>query len=72
MGANIIGPNFGAFKDLSHLGFVQTYNHFSDITKICRNSKSDVKSHFQRIQDFCSEDSWFHFIEKLDLELNSI
>jgi beta-1,4-mannosyltransferase len=69
MGSNIIGPNFGAFKDLSSYSFMHTYNDINEIIKILKTKKNDLKSNSREIQNFCIENSWDYFIEKLDKEL---
>lgn len=72
MGANIIGPNLGAFRDLSSYDFINTYNTYDDITKILKNKEFDVKLNSNEIQNFCFENSWNFFIEKFNKELNEI
>lgn len=71
MGSIIIGPNIGAFKDLSSYNFVKTYNSYNDIIDIhnnCKESKDSIRS---EIDSFCHENSWEHFGEKLFKELNT-
>ena len=72
MGSNVIAPNFGAFKDLSSYGFMQTYDTYDGIIKILRNKEIGVKSNSQEIQNFCYENSWDYFIKKFDKELIKI
>lgn len=72
MGSNIIGPNFGAFKDLSSYGFMQIYNTYDEIIKILKNKEIDLKTNSREIQKFCYDYSWGFFIEKFDKELIKI
>ncbi|BBE20579.1 glycosyltransferase [Aquipluma nitroreducens] len=72
MGSNIIGPNIGAFKDISSYGFIRTYNNYDEIIKILRDKKYDMKSNHLKIQNFCFENNWDTFIGKFNKELNRI
>jgi len=72
MGANVIGPDIGAFKDLSSFGFVKTYNNYEEIIEILMDKKNDKKSNSKEIQDFCIKNSWESFIEKFNKELDRI
>jgi len=70
MGSVIIGPDTGAFKDLSAYGFVKTFNNYSEIIDIYKSfgkSKDSLKS---EIDSFCNENSWDHFGEKLKKVFN--
>jgi beta-1,4-mannosyltransferase len=72
MGSNIIGPNFGAFKDLSSYGFMHLYNDFNEIINILKNKEIELESNSREIQNFCLENSWEFFMEKVDIELKRI
>ncbi len=57
-GSMIIGPDTGAFKDLSLYGFIRTYNSLEDIIGIC-NSYSPANNNVELERKlFCNENSW--------------
>ena len=68
----IIGPNIGAFKDLSSYSFINTYNNYDEIIKIYNDYKCNKAFICKEIKDFCKENSWDLFAEKIDLELVKI
>lgn len=68
MNSLIIGPNIGAFKDLSSYGFVKTYDSFQDIINIYKNYKHDRNCIRAAIDSFCHENSWERFGEKVNKE----
>ncbi len=70
MGTNIIGPNFGAFKDLVKYNLIENYDSFDDIIKICNHT--DHKYSPNRFEKFCDENSWSHFSDKIQEILNQI
>lgn len=66
----IIGPDIGAFKDLSSENFVRTYNSYSDIIEIHRNYSHLVANARLDIDKFWCENKWETFGKKLFTELN--
>jgi beta-1,4-mannosyltransferase len=72
MGTIIIGPNIGAFKDLSSYGFIKTYNSYSEIIDIFNNYNKSKDSVYSEIEKFCHENSWDLFGNKLFTELNKV
>jgi beta-1,4-mannosyltransferase len=66
MGSVIIGPDAGAFKDLSSYKFVKTYKSYPEIIEIFRNFRSSDDSVFKEIDNFCNENSWENFEKKLN------
>ncbi len=68
----IIGPNQGAFKDLSSYSFVKTYDNYEEIIEIYNNYTFNKISVCKEIEYFCKENSWDLFVEKLDIELVKI
>jgi beta-1,4-mannosyltransferase len=70
MGSMVIGPDAGAFRDLSIYSFVKTYNTYSDIIDIMKNY-GEYKDSFKRdIESFCKENGWDLFVEKLVKKFN--
>ena len=67
----IIGPDAGAFKDLSLYGFVYTYKTFDNIIEILKDHRSDFSTHLIEIEAFCNNNSWELFGEKLCSLLHS-
>jgi len=69
----IIGPNVGAFKDLSREGIVYTFDSYSDllhiIDQVISSSFEDDKLK-RRIEEFIKENSWEVFLEKFYNFLN--
>ena len=73
MGASIIGPEKGAFKDLSNYSFIDIYNNYEEIFEIINNSKhtkSQPKIH--EIEEFCETNNWTNFIKNAGPELKSV
>lgn len=66
MGSLVIGPNKGAFKDLSTESFIDTYNSYEDIIKILNENKVKKESIYPEIVKFCTENSWNRYVEKLN------
>ena len=69
MGSIVIGPDVGAFKDLSSFNFVDTYKNYNDILDIYSNFSKDRDSISSEIDKFCLENTWSNFGEKLNAEL---
>jgi hypothetical protein len=72
MGSLIIGPNTGAFKDLSSYNFVKTYNSFNDIIEIYNNNQGNSFTNHLELDSFCLENSWENFGEKIFRELTRV
>lgn len=66
MGATVIGPNHGGFKDLSHYSFMHTYDSFEEVFLIPGQYASDLIQEQEERLKFCKENSWQVFIEKLE------
>jgi hypothetical protein len=66
-GANIVGPDAGAFKDLRKENLIETFTGFDDlINKIDRQLASDgFNSSNHLTANFLNENSWDKFAEKL-------
>ncbi|NHE55553.1 glycosyltransferase family 4 protein [Cyclobacterium plantarum] len=69
MGSMILGPNHGAFKDLSHLSFVNTYEDFNQIPAIIKKIDQAAYKLESERKYFYEENNWNKFIEKLDFIL---
>jgi hypothetical protein len=65
MGAVIIGPNHGAFKDLSHYSFIKTYNSFDEIFRIYEEGPPDKIQEDKERKEFFEENNWDVFVQKL-------
>ncbi len=72
MGSVIIGPDIGAFKDLSSFDFVKTYHSFEDILSIYNDNSSSEKFSNGDIARFCFENSWEKFGDRIVKQLNRI
>jgi hypothetical protein len=72
MGSAIIGPNIGSFKDLSSFKFIKTYNTYEEIMEICNNFNYSKNSILAEAVNFCNENSWDLFGEKLFKELSKL
>ncbi len=62
----IIGPNKGAFKDLSENNFILIYNNFGEIPQIYNNALPYINSFNKDMEDFCKENSWEIFADKIN------
>ena len=72
MGSAIIGPNIGSFKDLSSFKFIKTYNTYEEIIEIYNNFNYNKNSILTEAMNFCQENSWDLFSEKLFKELSKV
>ena len=72
MGSAIIGPNIGAFKDLSSYNFMRTYNTYNEILEIYNDFNYCKKSILTDAVNFCHENSWDLFGKKLLKELSKV
>ena|ERR1035437_159621 len=71
MGSAIIGPNTGSFKDLSSFNFIKIYNTYDEILDIY-NFNYSKNSILTEVVNFCHENSWDFFGEKLFKELSEV
>jgi beta-1,4-mannosyltransferase len=62
----IIGPDIGAFRDLSSYDFVKTYNTYGEIIEIYTKYENTRDSMLTETEEFCLENSWNSFGEKLN------
>lgn len=72
MGSVIIGPNHGGFKDLSHYGFLNTYDSYEDIFRIHREYTRDIDKEKEEGTKFYEENNWNAFIQKLENIFNEL
>jgi hypothetical protein len=56
----IIGPDYGAFKDLKDEQLIITYKNF-DHLKTILGTRLDAKPDIERIQEFIQDNSWENF-----------
>ena len=67
----IIGPDTGAFRDLSSYDFVKTYNTYGEIIEICNKYEPIRDTMLTEIDKFCEENSWDSFGKSLNKALIS-
>jgi len=72
MGSVVIGPDAGAFRDLSKYGFVKTYNRYEDIIDILNKQQESHYSGRADIESFWQENNWERFGEKFSATLSDI
>ena len=65
MGANIIGPDHGAFKDLDAYGFMRVYRSYGDIISII-NEPLDHGGEDTELDLFFQENSWDAFVPQFE------
>lgn len=58
----IIGPNKGAFKELSDLGLINTYEKSEDVINIVK-SNNPYSIDYKRLESFCNTHTWDKFSE---------
>ncbi len=63
--STIVGPNAGAFEDLSKLGIIKTFNNFEEISQIVSTFEFDQSMIDQKIK-FIEENKWNKFEEKIN------
>ncbi len=69
-GANIIGPNVGAFTDIKKEGIIETFDDFDDlIDKIDIGLERSATRDDKRIASFIHDNSWKEFVEKISTAL---
>ncbi|MBM3435405.1 MAG: glycosyltransferase [Bacteroidetes bacterium] len=66
-GANIIGPDAGAFKDLSKEHLISTFTDFDDLISKIDHQLAEINESDSRanISEFLKENSWDKFAENL-------
>lgn len=62
LGKTVIGPNTGAFQDLSKEGLCFTFDNYNDIFKIIEGGK---KINTDLISEYIEKNTWDHFGENL-------
>jgi hypothetical protein len=72
MNSIIIGPNTGAFKDLSSFCFVKVYDDYTDIVSIYNNYRSFQIPSKETYDHFFRGNSWEKFSEKISKEINRL
>jgi beta-1,4-mannosyltransferase len=65
MGAVVIGPDKGAFRDLKSFQFIKTFNTFDEISFIVEKYKSENNLHIMELENFCHQNTWNLFGKKL-------
>lgn len=66
MGGNPIGPNIGAFKDISEEGCCHVYNDYTELMAIL---ESDIKISNQSVLAFIQTNNWKNFVKSVINEL---
>lgn len=68
-GVPIIGPRVGAFKELSEMGYIQSYNSFSDV--ICYLEKGHINYEIENrlLSNFIQDHTWIKFAEHLNTNI---
>ena len=67
-GANIIGPNVGAFADLEKEGLLRTFNDFTNLIVILDEELHKVSEICNdKVTHFLGDNSWFKYAEKIDI-----
>ena len=65
MGSVVIGPDAGAFRDLSSYGFVKTYKRYEDIIEILKTYGQAYSDGNKNIESFWEENNWDKFGNRL-------
>ena len=66
MGAIVLGPDHGAFKDMGNLAFMRTFKDFDDIPKIIEGfDPADERIEADR-NTFMKQNSWHNFVQKIE------
>jgi len=68
-GADIIGPDKGAFKELAKLGLIYTYSAFEEIPCILKNNKPTKKDLCRK---FIRDHTWDKFAEGFYLQVSQL
>lgn len=70
MGGTPVGPNKGAFKDLSDEGICLTYNNYDELISILTTKKMKISE--EKIKNFIKNNSWDEFGKTLKKLFNNI
>ncbi len=62
-GANIIGPNIGAFRDLKELSLINTYESYDDFLE--KIQKNENKIDLEKLNRFIEDNSWKNFAKNI-------
>jgi len=65
MGAMIIGPDKGSFRDLKSEKFIETYSNLNDIARIIAKYSDNEAERLKEQIAFCERNSWKHFGNQL-------
>lgn len=65
MGAMIIGPDKGAFRDLKANCFIKSYKNYEELKHIIEEITDKEEERLSEIKKFCLENSWIRFGKKL-------
>ena len=70
-GASVIGPNIGAFADLSKEGVIKTYNDLDDLKSLLENcnNRNNIND---RVDRFINLHTWEKFSMALQARLKTI
>ncbi|WP_163378134.1 glycosyltransferase family 4 protein [Cyclobacterium sp. SYSU L10401] len=66
MGAVVVGPDHGAFKDLKKYDFMRTFGDFEDIPRMMEGFNEDGKKIERDRLLFMKENTWENFVNKLE------
>lgn len=72
MGAMIIGPDKGAFRDLKEYPFLLTYKDWNEIETLIEDYQDNVNDRLRESEKFCQENSWDSYTDKLFLATKGI
>lgn len=65
LGANIIGPNTGAFKDIFQEDLIETFNDYEDLLKKIDVRLNCTANNKEKIIQYIKENSWENFSSKV-------
>lgn len=54
----IIGPDFGAFKELAEIGLIYTYRDFNHLNELVPEVLASTADKSEKIREFCENHSW--------------
>ncbi|MDN3686621.1 glycosyltransferase family 4 protein [Cyclobacterium jeungdonense] len=66
MGAVIIGPDHGAFRDLKKWSFLHTYREFDELPGIIAGYSSDEEKIESDRKDFMEQNTWGNFVRQIE------
>jgi hypothetical protein len=72
MRTRIIGPHFGAFKDLQGWGLVKTYTQYEDILRLVQEHQPLSAEDHAKIDNFYQCHNWEQFAETLKTDLSEL